>query len=335
MKRLIDFHIHYTPEDMVRPNLQEHGSKFVFMQEGIPSYTHHERLYRIDRHVACMNEAGVDLAVLSSGAGMGAGHEACAHVNEELARLATEYPTRFYPLAHIDPKDDRWRQELKKCVAQYGFGGVAFPSSFGDVNLDDPLLYPVFEEIAGAGLFVFVHPSLSVPTGLGRFYDRYDLYRCVGREHDLVLATYRLIAGRVFDRFPGLRVVMSHLGGGIAAILHRIRGYQDKGHMGLPTDSPHALVADHSFDYYIANNLFFDTGGVFGSVNAIRAALTEIPAERLVFGTDYPQEIRDAETMARFVRDLRAAELTPPVIDGILGGNGSDLVRTAGRTGQQ
>ena len=103
--------------------------------------------------------------------------------------------------------------------------GWALPTSFGGVRLDSPALLPVYQEAAEAGLFIFVHPALAIPPGLSGYYEAYDLYRCVGREHELITATYRLIAGGVFDRFPGLRVVMSHLGGGLAAIIERIRGY--------------------------------------------------------------------------------------------------------------
>ncbi len=326
MTNIIDFHIHYTPEDMVRPNLGEGGAPRVAFQGGIPRYTQHEGLYRIDRHLDCMDAAGIDVGVLSSGTGMGADHESCAHINADLARVAKDNPGRFRPLCHIDPGDDRWRRELQVCADEYGFPGLAFPSSFGSLHLDDPPLLPVYEEAVNRGMFVFVHPSLPVPPGLEGYYDRYDLYRCVGREHELILATFRLVAGRIFDRVPGLQVVMSHLGGGIGAIIERIRGYQDKGHLGIAADSLHGQVADRAFDHYFDHNMYFDTGGLFGSVKAIRAALTEIRPERIVFGTDYPQEIRDADKMAKFTRDLRASGLPDAVVEGILGANGAHLI---------
>jgi aminocarboxymuconate-semialdehyde decarboxylase len=56
---------------------------------------------------------------------------------------------------------------------------------------------------------IFVHPAL-VPTGYEHLKD-YDLPRVLGREVDLTVATTRLIAGGVFDRFPELKIVMAHL----------------------------------------------------------------------------------------------------------------------------
>lgn len=326
MTEVIDFHIHFTPEELVRPHLKPGGKIDVLIQNGLPAYTYHDTLFLFERHIECMDQAGIDIAVLSSGAGMGGSAEVCELINSTANKMHNQYPKRFTPLAHIDPKSDCWQDELKKCTNEYGFPGVAFPSSFGTYNLDSDILLPIYEAIEAAGMFIFVHPALSVPDGISQYYDKYDLYRCVGREHELVLATYRLIAGGIFDKFPGLEVVMSHLGGAIGAIIARIRGYQDKEHMGLPSDSPHSITALNTFDYYIAKNLFFDTGGLFGSIKAIEAAMTEIPANRIVFGTDYPQEIREAETMTKFVQAIKESNFSPEVIEGILGKNGAHLV---------
>lgn len=326
MTEVIDFHIHFTPEELVRPHLKPDGRIDILIQNGLPAYTYHDSLFLFERHLECMDRAGIDVAVLSSGAGMGGSAENCHLINATAHKVHQEHPTRFTPLAHLDPKSSTWRDELKRCSQEYGFPGVAFPSSFGTYNLDSEILLPIYEEIEKAGMFIFVHPALTVPEGISQYYDKYDLYRCVGREHELVLATYRLIAGGIFDKFPSLEVVMSHLGGAIGAIIARIRGYQDKAHMGLPPESPHAITADKSFDHYIAKNLFFDTGGLFGSIKAIKAALTEIPSNRIVFGTDYPQEIRDAATMEKFVREIKQSDLGADVIEGILGRNGSHLI---------
>ncbi|NNN20358.1 MAG: amidohydrolase family protein, partial [Acidimicrobiaceae bacterium] len=218
MVQVIDFHIHFTPEELVRPHLKPDGKIDVLIQNGLPAYTYHDTLFLIERHIECMDTAGIDVAVLSSGAGMGGSQDVCELINATADKIQKQYPKRFTPLAHIDPTNENWRSELKKCSQEYGFPGVAFPSSFDTYNLDGEILTPVFEALEEAGMFVFIHPALSVSEGISRYYDKYDLYRCVGREHELVLATYRLIAGGVFDRFPGLEVVMSHLGGGIGSI---------------------------------------------------------------------------------------------------------------------
>ena len=54
------------------------------------------------------------------------------------------------------------------------------------------------------------------------------------------------------------------------------------------------------------NNLVFDTAGFAGGIGAVKAGLCEIPASRIVFATDYPQEIRKREVVRDFVKDIRA-----------------------------
>jgi predicted TIM-barrel fold metal-dependent hydrolase len=120
------------------------------------------------------------------------------------------------------------------------------------------------------------------------------------------MATIRLINSGVFDRYPDLTVHMAHLGGGIASMLGRIRSYQDKEFWGTAGNPRHGMKAARNFDDYFAHNLVFDTAGFCGAIGAVKAALVEIPAARIVFATDYPQEIRGREVVRDFVKDIRA-----------------------------
>jgi predicted TIM-barrel fold metal-dependent hydrolase len=172
------------------------------------------------------------------------------------------------------------------------------------------------------GTFVFIHPSLSCdgscfsPQG----FEAYDLYRTLGREYDLLSAIIRLVCGGVLDDFPELKIVIGHVGGAISPLLGRIRGYQDKAALGIADDPVHGRTAQREFDYYLTR-LYFDTGGHFGDITAIQAALLNIPSSQIMFGTDYPQEIRHEATVARFLADLRALDLSAEAITGILGEN--------------
>ena len=42
------------------------------------------------------------------------------------------------------------------------------------------------------------------------------------------------------------------------------------------------------------------------AISSVKTGLVEIPADRIVFATDYPQEIRKREIVRDFVRDIRA-----------------------------
>jgi predicted TIM-barrel fold metal-dependent hydrolase len=172
------------------------------------------------------------------------------------------------------------------------------------------------------GLFIFVHPALSSP---GNYLD-YDLGRSVGREFQLVLAVIRLINGGVLDEFPGLNFIISHLGGGISALMGRIEPYQDKVFWGTAEHPRHGKLPREPFRNYL-NKLYFDMGGCFGNINPVKCALVEIPPENLLFGTDYPQEMRGGEPIKKFIEQIKELPLSEKQIDGMLGENGRKFLR--------
>ena len=117
------------------------------------------------------------------------------------------------------------------------------------------LVFKAWTEAERLGLFVFVHPALKL--NYSQQFDGYDTARSVGREFSLVMATIRLINSGVFDRHPKLTVHMAHLGGGLAGVIARVRGYQDKKFWGVEGHPKHGRKADKDFDYYINHNIVY------------------------------------------------------------------------------
>jgi hypothetical protein len=111
---------------------------------------------------------------------------------------------------------------LRRAINDLGLRGVTITSQVNGLSLDSPKLYDFYETACALDVVVFVHPAL-VPTGYEHLKD-YDLPRVLGREVDLTVATTRLIAGGIFDRFPNLKIVIAHFGGGIAAVKERLIG---------------------------------------------------------------------------------------------------------------
>jgi len=301
---IVDFHHHFTPRELVR---EDPGDRLLltYDESGAPSYTVHRLLFDLDEHVRMMDAAGIDVAVLSSAAGMAADAERSRICNDRAKAAERAYPGRFIGLAHVNPLGGPAAlAELGRCAEELGFPGVAITSEQDGHCLDAPELAPFWAEAARRRLYVFVHPALRLNDS--RQFDAYDLARSVGREFSLIMATIRLIGSGVFDRHPDLLVQMSHLSGGIASMLGRIRGFEDKHFWGTANDPRHGRKPERPFDHYLHHNLVFDCGGFFGSIEAVRTALIEIPASRIVFGTDYPQEIRSAAVGCAFVSGLRA-----------------------------
>jgi len=328
---VIDIHIHYSPRSLIEPTLASLPSpdaKLTRYTDGIPSYTLHGQLHDLDRHLAMMDHAGMDLAVISSAEGMPGDLPRSRVVNDDLHALVPRYKGRIIGMAHTGPLAGKaGLEELDRAWTDLGLRGVAIASTLGGKGLDDEALYPFYEKVQAAGQFIFVHPTLACGTLGTQGFGAYDLFRTVGREFELVTAVLRLCCGGVLDRFPMLNIVMSHFGGGISTLVGRIRDYQDKEFWGLAADPIHGRRPKRDFDYYLHERLYFDTGGHFGEMTAVRAALLNIPPSRLLFGTDYPQEIRAPEDVKAFVDNLKALDLPPAEIDAILGGNARRLLK--------
>ncbi len=301
---IVDFHHHFTPRELVPV---DPGDKLIlaYDENGAPSYTTHKLLFDLDAHVAMMDDAGIGLAVLSCAAGMSAPLDRSRLINDKAKLAEKNYPGRFLGYAHANPLGgpEAFR-ELARCAGDLGFPGVVITSEQDGLYLDAPEFEPFWAECVRLGLFVFVHPALKLNES--RQFNAFDLARSVGREFSLIMATIRLINSGVFDRHPRLMVQMSHLSGGIASMISRIRSYQDKVFWGTKGNAAHGALPQHGFDHYIADNMVFDSGGFCGAAEVVKMALLELPAARLVFGTDYPQEIRDARVNAKYIADIAA-----------------------------
>jgi predicted TIM-barrel fold metal-dependent hydrolase len=301
---IVDFQHHFTPRELIK---EDPGNRRIlrYDENGAPSYTIHSLLYDLDEHIRMMDVAGIDAALLTSAAGMSADLATSRIVNDRAKQAERDYPGRFMGAAHVHPLGGKDAlRELARCVQELGFQGVVITSEADGLFLDAPDYEPFWTEAARLGLFVFVHPALKLNHS--KQFDAFDLARSVGREFSLITATIRLIDSGVFDRHPNLTVHMAHLGGGIASMLGRIRGFRDKEFWGTEGDPRHGAKAKKDFDHYLRNNIVFDTAGFCGEISAIKMALVEIPAARIVFATDYPQEIRERNVVRDFVQELRA-----------------------------
>ena len=309
---IIDFHHHMSPNLTKAPPKPK-----ALYEHGIPVYTEHKGLLDLDSHIKVLVESGIDVSILSSGHGMVGDLKPAAVANKGLAKICDEnQDERFRFLAHAAAlagaegiaEVKRW---LDVCP------GAVVPSAFGNVGLDDKRLEPLYNLLDSKEKYLFVHPAIKTNAAEARQYNAYDLYRTVGREFSLVMATMRLICGGVMDRHPDLEIVMSHLGGGIASVVPRIVNFQDKEMWGIPRDPIHGKTAKEPFEHYL-KKMYFDTGGFFGDPRAVQIALKVIPKDRILPGTDFPQEIRDAAPVKRLMGELRTQGLE---------NNGAKLVR--------
>ena len=135
-----------------------------------------------------------------------------------------------------------------------------------------------------------------------------------------MVATTRIILSGVLEDFPDLQFVISHKGGGIAALKERIDyWFGSPGAPGTRTRLP--------FEEYL-KKIHFNLAGHHGGMNSVRCALTSIHPSRLVFGTDYPQEFNEAPMKIKtYVEDIKKFEMDKKNKELMLGGNGKRLLK--------
>lgn len=270
---------------------------------GIPISTERPGLGRLEPHLEFMDKVGIDVAVLTAPRGMRGNLQLAGEANEGLAKVCQRYPDRFRFLVHAAPlQSPSSMADVKEWLDQCP--GAVVPSEFGEVGLDDPRLEGFYSLLEDARKYLFVHAPVNATETEAKIYNAYDLFRTVGREFCLVTALMRLTVGGVLDRHPKLRIVMAHFGGGVSPLVERVVQYQDKLEWGLSEDPVHGRTPARPFRYYLGR-VYFDTAGFYGNLDALKAALLEIPKERIVFGTDYPQEIREPEQARRMLAALR------------------------------
>jgi aminocarboxymuconate-semialdehyde decarboxylase len=291
---IIDFQHHYIPVQLAKKRgLYSKTGKTMLEEGGLPATTMHQRLYDLDLQLDDMAQAGIDLSVLSCLLGWSAPIEECRFINDDLAAIQEKYPRRFVGLAQAPILEGKVAlDELRRAISDLGLHGVTITSQVGGLSLDSPKLYDFYEAVCALDVSVFVHPAL-VPTGYAHLKD-YDLPRVLGREVDLTVATTRLIAGGIFDRYPNLKIVVAHFGGGIAAVKDRLVG---KGYR-------FGTLRKSFGEYY--DMVYFDMAGFEGGIAALNGALQGIRPERLVFASDYPQDFTGVNTdTGKGMKELR------------------------------
>ena len=136
----------------------------------------------------------------------------CARLqNETLSAVIAAHPTRFHGLATLPMQAPELAAAELRHAHATGLQGAQIGSNINGRNLDDPALDPVWGAAEALGSFILVHPCGDVVPGdrLRSYYMR----NYVGLPFETTIAGAALVFGGVLERFPGLKICLSHGGG--------------------------------------------------------------------------------------------------------------------------
>jgi predicted TIM-barrel fold metal-dependent hydrolase len=252
------------------------------------------RTLDLELRIREMDEAGIDIQVLSI-AGRAAeefdaatGIEFARKVNDELYRIIKRYPDRFVGFATIPTQDPKAATaELERAVKRLGFRGTLVNSNTRGEYIDNEKHWCIFEMAEKLGVPVYIHPK-SPYGNLMKTLDEYPpLWGSVwGYTMDTGLQAMRLICSGVFDKYPGLKIILGHLGEALPFWRWRIDNRWQKEEYYSDPKTGKLLKTPGQ---YMMDNFLITTSGVFDQA-PFMCAHSVFGADRILFAVDYPYE---------------------------------------------
>ena len=321
---IIDAHHHFCPKEAVNELCIVDGMDYAGrMKERGGCYFQGQE---IEGTLKIMDGAGIDLVVLNQASWSDCGLAICKVINDAYAKVVKQHPNKFIACAHLPLNSEpETLDELSRAVNILGFKGVTLVASTAKWSLGSGKLFPLYEKINQMDLPIVVHPTVRTPLwgGTGML-----MGSGVSREYDIAKSTVEVL-NIVLQKFPTLRFLMPHYGGGMPGLKGRLmarfepKGWNVPAKLKGSSKSPRELTElglDKAFEE-IFDKLYFDMAGSGGWMPNIKAGLMAIRTDRLCFGTDYPFDIHEPEDAKSFVDQVRKLDISESELKNIFGGN--------------
>ncbi|MBM3488037.1 MAG: amidohydrolase [Alphaproteobacteria bacterium] len=316
---IVDVHCHYVPPrflDLVRREpafrvtaAAPVGERVDVTVGGIP-FALNRTFFDIDRQVACMTALGVDRTVVSLatpfvGYGVDAalGRAATRLFNDEIAALVRAAPDRFAGWAFLpmqSPEDAA--DELRRAVDELGLAGGNIASNVGGRYLHEDEYAPIFAAASALDVPLFVHPAN--PPARERMKD-YELAVVAGYLFDSTLNLFHMICGGLLDRWPRLRLVITHAGG--FALLLRARMQRE-----VDTNPALAATLARPIGDYL-KQLWFDS--ICFEPGYMRYCIETVGADRFLMGSDGPFPLGEPDPVGFVRRALGDGPATARILE--------------------
>jgi predicted TIM-barrel fold metal-dependent hydrolase len=201
-------------------------------------------------------------------------------VNDQIAAIVARSP-RNWGLGTLNPLDASHIAEGERCLKSLGFKGLLICTSWHGRFLDGEDAFAFWEWAEDRQVPIFIHPP-RVPIGHEQQMDQYKLDELIGRSFDTAMALARMILSGLFDRYPRLKIVVAHMGGGLLPCMGRLDFGFRLGCEGMPERA--AIRCKELPSSYLAR-FSVDTMGFWAP--HVRQAVEVFGADRIMLGTDY------------------------------------------------
>ena len=242
-----------------------------------------------DVRLRAMDEAGIDIQVLSHGAPAAQklspeiAVDLTRRVNDRLADACARYPTRFAAFAALPtPVPEQAALELERCVKELGFKGAMIHGLTNGLFIDDKRFWPIFEVAERLDVPIYLHPSVPHPEVTRHYYDDYArefptvIRPAWGFTVETATQAIRLILSRALEKYTKLQIILGHFGETLPFLMWRID-------QALSRPGQDSL----SFRKQFCEHFHVTTSGNF-STPALICTMLELGMDRIMFSVDYP-----------------------------------------------
>lgn len=217
--------------------------------------------------------------------------EIARRANDFLAEQVARRPDRFQAFAALPMQDpDAATRELERCMVELGFRG-ALVNGFSQVDTPESVVYydaPQYADFWATSERLdapfYLHPRNPIPSW-SQIYQGHPwlMGPTWAFAQETAVHALRLMASGLFDRHPGLKIILGHMGEGLPYNIWRVdnRNAWVKMPKGYPAKKP---LGD-----YFNQNFYLTTSGNFRTQTLIDAML-EVGSDRILFSTDWPFE---------------------------------------------
>ncbi|WP_372801685.1 amidohydrolase family protein [Paracoccus seriniphilus] len=285
-------------EHFMAPGFEKHSAAFLKLIPKAQAERLMQRLNDFDgERLELMDKGGIVRTVLSltgpgpQGEPDDTATEAAQRANDYLAQKIALRPDRLSGFAALPMHDPEAAVvELRRAVKELGFLGCLVNGHTHGTYYDAPEYDVFWAELERLDVPLYLHPANAYATpyvlqGMPVLQGATWGWGVETGSHAL-----RLLFAGVFDRFPGVRIVLGHMG----EALPFLRWRYDSRFGAYPMGIDLKLKPSQ----YFTRNILITTSGVC-SHPSLMGALGEMGEEGVMFSVDYPYE--DTEAAVAFI----------------------------------
>lgn len=262
-----------------------------------------------EQRIAHMDETGIDRAILaltSPGAqpllDLEEAKRLARRANDHLAAAVAAHPDRYVGMTAVAPQDPAWSaSEILRGARELGFKGVQINSHTQGEYLDDPKFDPIFRALAEVGQPLYIHPSTPPDSMIGPMLEAGLDGAIFGFGVEAGMHLLRLITIGIFDRYPGLQIMVGHMGEALPYWAYRLDFMHQAGARSGRYERMKPLRK--TILEYLRSNVLVTTSGMAWAP-AIRFAQQVLGEDRVMYAMDYPYQFVPDEVRTHDLLDV-------------------------------